>query len=202
MKDLSVQTQMIKGHHVEFYPLDHIYKVDGIIVPSVTQIIKELLPSPYKNVDKIVLKRAADRGVALHKEIELFETKGLRGKSEEFNNYLRIKALYDLKTIENEQMIIIEHNYEIICAGRLDMIIKSKFDLGYGIGDIKRTYQIHMEHLKFQLNLYALGYEQSYNQKITYLKCIHLRKSVSNFIDIELDQAYTLDMINAFIKNR
>lgn len=190
--------QMINGRIIEFIEETHTYYVDGIEVPSVTQIVAAVLPSQYKNIDPMVLKRAADKGVSLHKEIELYETENILGHSQEFNNYLKLKKRHLFNPIENEILIYIEHEGKPVCAGRLDMIIDNSQDGNLGIADIKRTYNIHREHLKLQLNLYALGYEQCYHQKINFLRCIHLRKFESNYIEIPIDQNYALEKIKAF----
>jgi hypothetical protein len=190
--------QIINGRKVEFISDTHDYFVDGIKVPSVTQIVANVLPNQYRDIDKDVLKQAADKGIALHREIELYEKDNTKGYTQEFNNYLYLKRIYQFKPLENEVLIYIEHEGKPVCAGRLDMIITSNDYPGIGIGDIKRTYNIHLSHLKLQLNLYALGYEQSYQKKINFLKCIHLRQSQANYLDISLDLDYALEKIKEF----
>lgn len=46
----------------------HTYHVDGILFPSITQII----PSDFSMVPPAILKRACERGKAVHKACELF----------------------------------------------------------------------------------------------------------------------------------
>ena len=192
--------QIINGRRVEFYHDTHEYFVDGIKVPSVTQIVATVLPSQYKDIDPVVLQRAADKGISLHKEIELYETDGVVGYTEEFKNYRRLKKTNQFQPTENEVLIYIEHEGKPVCAGRLDMIIQSKDMDGLGIGDIKRTYNIHHGHLKLQLNLYAIGYEQSYNKEINFLRCIHLRNRESNYIKVPLDKEYAFEKIKEYHK--
>ncbi|MCF7930787.1 MAG: hypothetical protein K9L02_04715 [Acholeplasmataceae bacterium] len=190
--------QVINGKTIEFIEDTHEYYVDGIKVPSVTQIVASVLPSQYKDIDPAVLQRAADKGISLHKEIELFETTGIVGNTEEFKNYLRLKRTNQFYATENEVLIYIEYEGKPVCAGRLDMIIQSEELQGLGIGDIKRTYNIHHEHLKLQLNLYAIGYEQSYLKEIKYLRCIHLRNGESNYIDIPIDFSYASNKLKEY----
>ena len=47
-----ITTAEYKGHEIIFNSKDHTYLVDGIITPSVTTIIKNILPSMYDNVPK------------------------------------------------------------------------------------------------------------------------------------------------------
>ena len=190
--------QVINGRTIEFFADEHVYYIDGIKVPSVTQVVASVLPSQYKDIDPAILKRAADKGVFLHKEIELFELSGVIGYTEEFKNYRRLKKSHQFEPIENEILIYIEHEGKPVCAGRLDMIIKSKDHDGLGIGDIKRTYNIHHDHLKLQLNLYALGYEQTYQKEINFLRCIHLRNTERNYIKVPLDKAYALEKLKSY----
>lgn len=48
----------------------HIYKLNGIAIPSVTTIMKPLSEDVYGSIDEKVLNRAAARGTAVHNAIE------------------------------------------------------------------------------------------------------------------------------------
>jgi len=187
--------QVINGKTVKFISDTHEYYIDDIKVPSVTQIVSKMLPNQYKNVDPMVLLRAANKGIALHKEIELYELNQKIGITREFKSYLKLKQQYEFEVLENEQLIYIEIDGKPVCAGRLDMIIDSKQEEGLGIADIKRTYNIHHDHLKLQLNLYAIGYEQCYKKEIKYLKCIHLRNYDRHYINVPLDKLQVINII-------
>jgi hypothetical protein len=196
---MSIHRQLLKGKIIEFHEDMHDYFVDGIKVPSITQIIKAVLPNPYTNVEPSVLMVAASRGQALHQEIEDFETKGIYGRTIEFSNYLRIKQKHRIEVVENELFIYIEIDGKIFCAGRLDMVIKHKDLDGLGISDIKRTSQIHAEHLRLQLNLYRIGYMQCYQKPIDFLTCIHLRNSISNFIYVPIDESDAFSKLRLYL---
>lgn len=60
----------LEGITLEYDEDTHTYIADGIIVPSVTQIIKDKLGNKYSTVAPEVLKRASIRGTAIHKSIE------------------------------------------------------------------------------------------------------------------------------------
>jgi len=195
-----IDVEILNGREIQFHHETHTYYVDQKEVPSVTQIIKEVLPNPYESITPRVLQMAANRGVSLHKEIEIFEQTGIIGHSKEFKNYLKLKRQHHIQAIDNEKMIYIEHNGQVLCAGRLDMIIQMHPYEGLGIGDIKRTYKILKEHLRLQLNLYKIGYEQCYETKIDFMKCIHLRHDVSEVIDVAIDAQYAIDMLIKFHK--
>jgi hypothetical protein len=49
----------------------HEYRVDGRVVPSVTQILKRVFPDVYSGIPAHILDRKARLGTAVHKTIEL-----------------------------------------------------------------------------------------------------------------------------------
>ncbi len=86
-----IYTYDVEGYLVEFEEETHQYWVDQKPVISVTQLIKEVLPSPYKRVDPEILKRAAEKGNALHDAIEHYEITGEVSPLIEFKHYLKLK---------------------------------------------------------------------------------------------------------------
>jgi hypothetical protein len=193
--------EIINGRTVTFDPESHLYVVDGIPVPSVTQVVRDVLEWQYHDVDPAVLKRAADLGTALHKEIEDYENEGIMGSSTEFRNYLKLKRLYGFNVLESEKIIFIEDQGQVICAGRLDMILDDSTDETLILGDVKRTYNVHLDHLKLQLNLYKIGYEQCYKRDIGRLMCIHLRKHVHEIIPVDVDTDHAWAILDRFRKS-
>ena len=51
---------------LDFDPINHTYRVDGVVVPSVTQVLKSVGLINFSGIDALTLKRAADFGVAVH----------------------------------------------------------------------------------------------------------------------------------------
>lgn len=178
-------SEWIRGRLVEYRDDTHQYFVDGQEVPSVTQLIGKLFPSEYQDVDPAVLARAAARGTELHAAIEDYEQHGLMSDLPEFRNYLRIKSTHRFDVVENEKLIFVEDEGQVICAGRLDMVIRENNRLG--LADIKRTYSLNTDKLTIQLNLYRLGYQQCYGETIHLLRGIHLRNQVADFVSIPLN---------------
>lgn len=183
---------------VTFDPGDHQYTVDNKHVLSVTQLISEMLPKTYKNVDPGILKKAAEKGIALHDAIERFERYGEVSLLQEFKSYLHMKRFHAIHVIENEKIVVISHHGVPICAGRFDMVIESPHLKGKGIADVKRTAHIFNKHLTLQLNLYKLGYEQTYKEPIHFLKCLHLRYDHADYIDVSVDKTLVKDVLDAY----
>ncbi|MDA0872091.1 MAG: hypothetical protein O2987_04385 [Firmicutes bacterium] len=189
----------VEDYYIEFDAETHQYWVDHVPVISVTQLIKEILPSPYKRVDPTVLARAAERGTELHDAIEHFEETGEISHLTEFKNYLKLKKQHQIDVVKNEQIVVISHLGVVIAAGRFDMIVTSPFMKGQGIVDVKRMAHLHQTHLSLQLNLYKLGYEQTYKTPISYLKCIHLRGHHYEYVDIMFDKALLQRSLNKYV---
>ena len=194
----------IRNHHITYYENDHKYYVDGMEVMSATNLVKLVAEGEYwdnyKNINPEVLRRAAEKGTRLHKEIEDYETKGKEGISIEFKNYKKIKSSYDFDCIENEQIVLYcDDNDEPLFCGHLDMVIE--MDGERGIADIKRTSSLYPEKVQFQLNLYRLAYMQSYEKDIDFLRCIRLRENVSEFKEFDIDVNTTIEYIKEYYPN-
>ena len=55
---------------IEFDEEKHIYTVDGVRMPSVTEILAPITAKTYGEISKEVLRMAADRGTIVHKACE------------------------------------------------------------------------------------------------------------------------------------
>ena len=60
----------IKGHTLEYFDDTHEYLIDGILVPSITQILKLKFGHKYDNVNQKTLNNASEKGTEVHKAIE------------------------------------------------------------------------------------------------------------------------------------
>lgn len=183
----------IKGHVLEYNDESHQYVCDGLMIPSITQILKNKFPMKYNGIPKNVLANAARKGTMLHNTIEEAEKSGdalhfsvppERGEiAPEFINYLMMKRQYGFECLENEVPVILPYNGQVLCAGRLDMVYKNR-DGALGLADIKRTSKLDDEYLKYQLTLYAIGYQYCYDKKVEELRCIWLREDKHKYKEI------------------
>lgn len=60
-----------------FEDANHIYRLNGVEIPSVTTLMKPLSNAFYQDVDPVVLERAAQRGTAVHNACENFALYGI-----------------------------------------------------------------------------------------------------------------------------
>lgn len=193
-----LETHDIQDYLVTLSKEDHRYTVNGKAVISVTQLIDALLGKPYKRVDPTILEKAALKGTQLHDMIERYERFDERTMHPEMATYLRLKKQHQFEAVDNEKIVLIMHHGEVIAAGRFDMIVKSPYIKGFGIVDVKRSLHLDEARLKLQLNLYKLGYEQTYRKKIHYLKCLHIRNRSGEYLDVSVDREYVDRMLDKY----
>ena len=188
-------TKNINGHTLEFLDDGHIYLVDGVIVPSVSEILNIRFGHEYDHVSINVLNRASDAGTAVHDAIEKYCKTGEETEIPELRNFKFLQRMYGFEVLENEMPVIISDE-KPVAVGRLDLVIR----IGDAIvgADIKRTATLNKERLAYQLNLYRIGYRQTYGQEWTFLKGIHLKEDKRKFIDIPINEDLAWELINEY----
>lgn len=189
----------INGRTIEFDPEYHIYLVDGVIVPSVSEILKTKF-NDYACVSRAVLDQASARGTALHKAIELYETTGETSDLKEFHNYLFLKKRFGFTNISNELPVIYEENGKVLFAGQLDQIIEENGELG--INDFKRVSAPNKEKIAYQLNFYKIAYEQSYHQKIKSLSFMQLREDTRRFYAVPINEQSAKELLQNYYQEK
>lgn len=188
----------IKGYCLEYYDDTHTYLVNGVIVPSITQLLKFKFSNKYKDVSDVVLKRASDKGTQVHEAIEKLCKTGEVEDLKEVKNFLFLQKHYKFEVLDNEVPVILFKDGVPICAGRLDLVLGINGERG--LGDIKRTSVLDKDYLAYQLNLYRIAYQQCYDKEITFLNGIHLRDDVRKFVKIPIDEELTWEFINDYLK--
>lgn len=188
----------IRDGVLEYYNDSHTYIYNGIIVPSVTQIMKVKFGNKYHGVSKEVLDRAAELGTQTHNAIENFCKTGEVEDLKEVRNFRFLQKHYKFEVVDNEVPIVLFKDEKPICAGRLDLVLKMNDEIGGG--DIKRTSVLDKEYLAFQLNLYRIGYRQCYGVDWKFLKGIHLRDDKRKFVDIPINEDMAWGLINEYLE--
>ena len=125
---------------IDFLEEPHIYLVDGVITPSVSEILHFIFPDKYKGVDRKILNKKAQYGTTIHESIEMYEANIKTMTIQEafdvtiiakeltyiqeasLRQYLKLKNRYNIDVLEQEMMIQFEKKY----AGRFDMIANVK----------------------------------------------------------------------------
>ena len=187
----------IAGHTLEYFDDTHTYLVDGLIVPSITQILKIKFGNKYAGVDEKILNRASEKGTEVHEAIERYCKTGETEDLKEVKNFMFLQKNYKFEVLDNEVPIILFKDGEPIAGGRLDLVLK--IDDVVGGGDIKRTATLDKEYLGYQLNLYRIGFKQCYGVDWKFLKGIHLRDNTRKFINIPINEEMAWNLINDFL---
>lgn len=193
-----METWEIKGYIVEYIDETHQYLVDGICVPSITQILKIKFGNKYNNVNNNVLKNASEKGTQVHEAIEKLCKTGEVEELKEVKNFMLLQKHYKFEVIDNEVPVILFKNGKPIACGRLDLVLK--IDDLIGGGDIKRTSVLDKEYLAYQLNLYRIAYKQCYDIDWKFLKGLHLREDVRKFVGIPINEEMAWNLVEKYLE--
>ena len=188
----------IKGHILEYFDDTHEYLIDGISVPSITQILKLKFGHKYDNVNQKMLNNASEKGTEVHKAIEDYCKLGIDTGLKELKNFKFLQKHYKFEVLDNEIPVILFVNENPVAAGRLDLVLKDNDDVL--LADIKRTSVLDKEYLGYQLNLYRIAYQQCYDKKITGLKGLHLKDDIRKYINIPINEDMPLNLVKEYLK--
>lgn len=138
---------------IEFIKESHTYLVDGVITPSVSQILAAtIFKNKYANIPEFIMKRAAHYGTNVHNAIELNDWIGLTDEEYiAYDNYQNLVKTHKINVISHEQVVVYQKYY----IGRYDMEAWVGDDKC--LIDIKTTYKLDMEYLSWQLSMYELA---------------------------------------------
>ena len=188
----------IGGHSLEFLDDSHQYLVDGVCVPSITQILKIKFGKKYEGIDTDTLKRASEAGTQMHQAIQDYCEKGIESDLVELRNFKFLQNQYGFNVIENEVPVILTIDSVPICAGRLDMVIMLNDQVG--IADMKRTSSLDKDYIGYQLNLYRIAYRQTYGIEADFLRAIHLREDTRKFVNIPVNEPLAMDLVYEYMR--
>ena len=166
---------------IEYLEEEHIYLIDGVIVPSVTQILQKIFPDKYKNIPKWILEKKAEYGTEVHKAIEDIEAYKLPNLNSVYSKvaveqYKKIKSDYCFKVLEQEKIV----HYKKYYAGRFDIILEINNSIC--LCDIKTTSELDKKYLSWQLSMYELAYGKRFDK----LYCLWLPKGgLGKLVEIE-----------------
>lgn len=188
----------INGVTLEFDDETHTYLADGVIVPSVTQVLKAKFGDMYKGVSEAVLNRASSRGTQVHEAVENYcKTHNAELLlQDEVRGFKFLCDRYFLTPLSNEVPVLLLDNGKPIVAGRLDLLL----DAGdvFALADIKTTSTLNKEYLAYQLNLYRRAFEQSYKMDIDKLYGIHLRETKRKLVEIPVNDFAVKEILELY----
>lgn len=144
-----------KRSRVQFDETTHTYTLDGVELPSVTQIIRYLAVDKANNADPNMALIARERGSAVHEATVMYDYSGEIPDDfpAEYAPYL--EAYVQFCRDYHPKWELIEHpmaDAESWFAGTLDRF--GVIDNEYAILDIKTSYKVDMPSLSAQLAAY------------------------------------------------
>lgn len=149
----------MKTSNIEYLDDVHAYLIDGVIVPSVSELIRFKYPDIYKDIPEKILKQKANYGTKVHDYIQMFVNKDItmeeiQAKNIDPNIKIAVEQFEILRKkwaffIQDMEQIV---HYKDKYAGRYDIRTEDNF-----IIDIKTTAQLHENLLALQIGLYNMA---------------------------------------------
>lgn len=148
----------------EFDEENHIYRLDGTILPSVSEIIKPIHEKVYESISPHTLETAADRGTRVHRAIEFWNKYGFRNLDEDckgyIDAYIKFRNEHPNWKLLNSELRTYHKN--LLYGMTIDEIYQT--EKGIIINDIKTTSQAHLDVWGVQLGGYKAGYENQFGK--------------------------------------
>lgn len=159
----------------------HVYRLNGEIIPSVTKIICTVAGKDLSHIPPEILKKATERGTAIHKEIETGVIQSVEAKWIE-QNIVRASCKFEQQFYHT----INDFTY----AGTADIVASDT------LFDIKTQREADMLSWSLQLNLYNLFFKKKY------LKVLHT-PNTGNFMVVDiplLSMAQIQEVISVYVQ--
>ena len=173
----------LKKSKVVFYPATHTYVTpDGRMLDGITGMIsRQLFPSKYDGVDEETMRNAAERGSFIHSVCELVDSLNIEHKSPEAMGYKELKDTYGLRHEESEYLV----SDNVHFASCIDKVYRDG-ESTFTLADIKTTYKLDKEYVRWQLSIYAYLFErQNPGAKVLHLYAIWLRGERHELVEVE-----------------
>lgn len=189
----------MRNYTIEFDPKDHIYKVDGVIKPSVTTIISKILfPTQYAYVKRSVLDEAASFGESVHIALMQDFPDPLDEEAEKsYTEAVNILRQWGFEPIFKEKKVYSKLGF----TGTLDLYA----DMGDGrkaLIDYKTTSTLNKEYVSWQLSMYKVALEEM-GHKVHGLYAIHIpRNKKGKLVNIPIKDKIEIEWLIAQYQER
>lgn len=103
---MSEETKVIEiptFDEIEFDEASHTYKLNGVKIPCVSDIMEPLKNAHYSGISEVTLKKAAERGTILHNAIENWIKFGIEDVPQEYEGYF--KCFLDFMKEKNPKIL-------------------------------------------------------------------------------------------------
>lgn len=163
-----------KFPELTFDEFTHTYRLNELIIPSVTTVMKPLSDDFYRAVDPDVLERAAKRGTAIHNAVENFAKFGIEDIPPDYAGYFQ--AFLKWWELQQPEVLATEcrvYHKILRYAGTADLlcVIGGRVTLV----DYKSSAQVNSKLCAVQLEGYDRAFE-SHGVKIEDRLILHLSR--------------------------
>ena len=185
-------------HHdnrIFFDATSHSYLLDGeTLLMGVTELMrKHNLGADYSGIPESVLKKAAEEGTAIHREIQEFEKGETVFASEFIDEYKKL----NLRFVEAEYQV---SDYELI-ASAIDCVYEGSKPNTAILVDYKTTQKFHRRPLEFQLGIYKVLFERvNPDIKVEGCYCLWIDKKARKINDFVAVNPVTEEEVNALLE--
>ncbi len=155
---------------------------DGRQLRGITGLLHEkLFPDTYKGVDAETLRRAADRGKAIHQMIEDWDEIGTYQDDDNLSAY--IEVCNDNGLVHHcSEYLVSDLDMYASCIDKVYRVDDGTCD----IADIKTTYTLNKEYVSWQLSIYAYLLEnENPHVKVRSLYAIHIRDGKGKLVEVQ-----------------
>ncbi len=165
----------LKDSGVLYEDSTHQYFYNGRELTGITGMLhKFVFPNMYSNVSDEILKKAAEKGTTIHEQVELFASLGIDPASECVKDFVAFIAEQGYEIVGSEYILRINEDH----ASAIDLVMHK---IGtpedeVEIWDIKGTYSVNKEYVRWQNSMYKFGLEKlNPHLKVVRICCMWLR---------------------------
>lgn len=153
----------------------HQYFYKGRELTGITGLLHKLVfPNMYSNVSEETLKKAAEKGTVIHEQVELYASLGIEPALESVKAFVAYIKEQGYEIIGSEYVLRVGEDH----ASAIDLVMHKKgaSDDDVEIWDIKGTYSVNKEYVRWQNSMYKFGFEAlNPHLKVTRICCMWLR---------------------------
>lgn len=162
------------GKELKFYDEGHVYEYGGVVIPSVSELLRFMSREVYGSIDKFILDAAAERGTAVHAATQALDEHGTVDCQDGIVGY--VEAYAKFRREHSVDWKYIEQPYAhptMLYAGTIDRA--GWLDGTPVILDIKTNTAVKKPLVKAQLNGYKLLLMAN-GDDVSGLRCLQLMK--------------------------
>lgn len=168
---------------IKFDAENHLYFDEkGYIVPSVTEILGVVYGTGLENAPKHFVERAAEKGHAIHAEIEKYIKTGEKGQTPEFQAWLKVFANTVPVYVGDSEKIIFANTPSGAFAGTVDLLGNGFL---YDWKTCKTDTRQQIAKWQKQLSFYCYALRQMRNIVNEPLKIVHVNGSNLEVINVD-----------------